>query len=156
MSSTHLSYNTRQIRPNPIPHRLPPKRPLAIIRQQIVRLRERPLPRLVAQRRERVLEHVGSVGGADHGDGAEVAELEILGQELVAREDDGALGEDVTDAAAELLLGAAVGYGVGGHVEEEEVALFGAEDAFVYEAFCEAFADLFELVAYFHEIPGFA
>ena len=59
------------------------------------------------------------------------------------REDDGAGGEDGADAAADFIFGAAVGDGVGGHVEEEEVALFGAEDAFVDEAFGEAFADLF-------------
>jgi len=44
---------------------------------------------------------------------------------------------------------------VGGHVEEEEVALFGAEDALVNQAFGEAFADLLELVPYLHKIPGF-
>jgi hypothetical protein len=45
---------------------------------------------------------------------------------------------------------------VRGHVEKQEVALLGAQDAFVDEAFGEALADLLELVADFHEVPGFA
>ena len=45
---------------------------------------------------------------------------------------------------------------MGGHVEEEEVSFFGSEDSFVDETFGETFSDLFELVADFHDVPGFA
>ena len=62
---------------------------------------------------------------------------------MAGREDDCSVGEDIADSAAYFVFCAAVGDGVGGHVEEEEVAFFGAEDAFVDEAFGEAFADLF-------------
>ena len=110
----------------------------------------------MAQGTERVLEHVGSVGGAHHGDGPHVAELEIIREELRRAQDDGALGKHVADASAQIFLGAAVSDRVGGHVEEEEVSLLGAENALVDEAFAEPFADLFELVSYLHEVPSLA
>ena len=49
----------------------------------------------------------------------------------------------IIDSAAASMGTVTVGDGVGGHVEEEEVAFFSAKDAFVDEAFSEAFADLF-------------
>ena len=110
----------------------------------------------MAQRRERILQHVRRIRRTHHRDGAQVTELDLLGQELGGGQHDGAGGEHVADALAEFVLGAAVGDRVRGHVEEEEVAFLGAEDTFVDEALLEAFADLFELVADLHEVPGFA
>lgn len=110
----------------------------------------------MAERGECVLENVSSVGGTDHGDGAHVAEVERLGEELAAVEDDGPLGEDVADAATDLLLGAAVGDRVSSHVEEEEVSLLGSEDALVDEALGEALSHLLELIPNLHQVPCLA
>jgi hypothetical protein len=150
----YLGYYLRQVRSNAVTRCLLSKWPLAVVGQQLVRLGEGPLARLVPQRRQGVLEDVGGVGSADHGQGAQVAELKVLREELAVGQDDGALRQDVADAPPDLLLGATVGDGVGGHVEEEEVALLGAEDALVDEALGEAFADLLQLVPDLHQVPG--
>jgi len=42
------------------------------------------------------------------------------------------------------------------HVEEEEVLLFGAQDAFIDEAFRQSLSHLFELVSNLHHVPCFA
>jgi len=65
------------------------------------------------------------------------------GEELRGREDDGAAGAHAPDAFADLVLGAGVDDRMRGHVEEEEVALLGAEDALVHQAFGQAFPHLF-------------
>lgn len=123
IGNAYLGNNLRQVGSDAIARSLLSKGELAVIRQQLVCLSKRPLSSLVAERRQRILQDVGGVGGAHHGDGAQVAEFEVLGEELAAVEDDGALGEDVAHATTDFLLGTAVGDGVGGHVEEKEVTL---------------------------------
>lgn len=102
---------------------------------------------------QRIFEDVSRVSCAHHSDGPHVPELEVFGEPLGAGQDDSALCEDVADAPPDFLLGATVGHGVGGHIEKEEVALLGAQDALVDQAFGEALADLLELVADLHKVP---
>ena len=154
--NTHLVDKLRQVGSNAILCSLLAKWPLAVVGEQVIGLRKSPLASFVAKGCKGILEDVSSVGGANHGDSAHITEFERFGQELAAVEDDGSLGEDVADAAADLLLGTAIGDRVGGHVEEEEIALLGTEDALVDKTLCESFSDLLELVSDLHQVPGFA
>lgn len=154
--NAYITDNLGQVGTDPVCRGLLPKRPLAVLCEQLVGLGKGALAGLVAEGAEGVLEDVGGVGGADEGDGAAVAELEVLGQELRAGEDDGALGQHVAHAPAYFLLGAAVHHGVRGHVEEEEVALLCAQDALVHQALGQALPHLLELIANFHQVPGLA
>lgn len=61
------------------------KGPLAVFRQELIHLREGAFPSLVAKGGQGVLEDVGCVCGADHGDGADISELEVLGEPLARR-----------------------------------------------------------------------
>ena len=79
-----------------------------------------------------------------------------MGEGLLARQLPARLMAERDAAAHEGALDRGVGDGVSGHVEEEEVALFGAEYALVYEALCEPFSYLFELEPDFGYIPRFA
>ena len=65
------------------------------------------------------------------------------------------IGKNISHAPPDLVFGAAVSDWMGGHVEKEEISFFGTQDAFVDEAFGQAFSNLLELVADFHEIPSF-
>lgn len=131
LSSTYICDDLRQVGTDTVAGSLLSKGPLAVVGEKLVCLGKGALAGFVAEGAKGVLEHVGSVGGAHHGKSADVAEFEVLGQELGCGEDDSTLGQNIADAAANLLLGAPVGDGVGCHVEQQEVALLGAEDALV-------------------------
>ncbi|KAI6751382.1 hypothetical protein HG531_006078 [Fusarium graminearum] len=138
--NTHLVDELRQVGPNTVLRGLLAKWPLTVVSEQVIGLRKGSLASLMAKGCKGILEDISSVGGANHGNGAHITKLERLG----------------ADAAADLLLGTTVGDGMGGHVEEEEIALLGTEDALVDKALCESFSDLLELVPDLHQVPGLA
>lgn len=156
VNKTYISYGLRQVRTDTGGADLPVEGPLGVLGEELVGLGEGALAGLVTEGAEGVLEDVGGVGGADHGDGAHVAEFEVLGQPLRALQDDGALGQNVPNAPPDLLLGAAVRHGVRGHVEEQEVALLGPQDALIDQPLAQPLAHLLQLVTDLHEIPGLA
>ena len=111
------------------------KGPLGEIGEEFVRFRKRTLSLIVPQMDERVLEHVGGERGTDHGDGADGAVPDGFAVEVRSRDGGGARSEEREGATEDVVFEGRVRDGVGRHVKEEKVALLGAEDALVDEAF---------------------
>lgn len=155
-SLPYFRYGLRQVGADAGGADLAAKGPLGVLGEQLIGLGEGALAGLVAEGAEGILEDVGGVGGADHRHGADVAELEVLGQPLRSLQDDSALRQHVAHPPPDLLLGAPVRHGVRRHVEQQEVALLGPEDALVDQALAQPLAHLLQLVADLHQVPGLA
>ena len=104
----------------------------------------------MSQRSQRILEDVGGICSAHHSNSSDVSEFEVFWKELTSRQNDCSLCQDISDSSSDFLLGPSISYGVCRHIEEEEIALFSSEDAFVDQALSQPFSDLLQLVSDLH------
>ncbi|KAI6748302.1 hypothetical protein HG530_015582 [Fusarium avenaceum] len=132
--SAYLVDQLRQVGPDAVLCGLLAEWPLAVVGEQIIGLRKSPFPSLVAKGCKGVLEDISS--------------------ELATVEDDGSLGKDVANAAADLLLSTTISDRMSCHIEEEKIALLSAEDALIDKSLCKSFSNLLELVSDLHQVPG--
>lgn len=134
----------------------PTKWPLRVFGQQLIHLRKGSLASLVAHRNQGILEHIGGVCSADHCDRTKVAVFSVLGEPRAGGDNHSAVAADVAHPSVEFVFRAAVGHGMCGHIEKEEVALFGPKNTLVHKTLSQSFTDLLQLVSDLHQVPGFA